>query len=82
MLRVLPCWPTTAAQRCYPAGRSWSAMNWRTGASSSCTTWRRVPLSIELDPATDLYALTGIFHERLESNVPFPVDIALDALTR
>ncbi|PSL53509.1 putative restriction endonuclease [Saccharothrix carnea] len=36
----------------------------------------------ELDPATATYALTGIFHDRLETNVPFPVDVALDALVR
>lgn len=36
----------------------------------------------ELDPATRSYALTGIFHDRLESRVPFPVDLALDALVR
>jgi hypothetical protein len=35
-----------------------------------------------LDPATATYALTGIFHDRLKTNVPFPVDIALDALVR
>jgi Uma2 family endonuclease len=36
----------------------------------------------ELDPATATYALTGIFHDRLKTTVPFPVDIALDALVR
>ncbi|WP_158842094.1 Uma2 family endonuclease [Saccharothrix deserti] len=36
----------------------------------------------ELDPATTTYALTGIFHDRLKTGVPFPVDIALDALVR
>jgi Uma2 family endonuclease len=36
----------------------------------------------ELDPATATYALTGIFHDRLKTSVPFPVDIALDALVR
>jgi Uma2 family endonuclease len=36
----------------------------------------------ELDPATATYLLTGIFHDRLKTNVPFPVDIALDSLVR
>ncbi|MEJ2856700.1 MULTISPECIES: Uma2 family endonuclease [unclassified Saccharothrix] len=34
----------------------------------------------ELDPATESYALTGIFHDRLKTAVPFPVDIDLGAL--
>jgi len=34
----------------------------------------------ELDPVTATYALTGIFHDRLKTTVPFAVDIALDAL--
>ncbi|MET8758653.1 Uma2 family endonuclease [Lentzea sp. NPDC004782] len=34
----------------------------------------------ELDPATTSYALTGIFHDRLKTTVPFSVDIALDTL--
>jgi Uma2 family endonuclease len=34
----------------------------------------------ELDPATSSYSLTGIFHNRLRTAVPFPVDIALDDL--
>ncbi|MFI9812083.1 hypothetical protein [Saccharothrix variisporea] len=36
----------------------------------------------ELDPATESYALTGIFHDRLKTTVPFPVDIDLGALIR
>ena len=34
----------------------------------------------EIDPATQTYALTGIFHDRLKITVPFAIDIALDAL--
>ncbi|MGW0522408.1 Uma2 family endonuclease [Crossiella sp. NPDC003009] len=36
----------------------------------------------ELDPASRSYALTGIFHDRLECRVPFPADIRLDTLVR
>ena len=36
----------------------------------------------ELDPATSTYVVTGIFHDRLKTPVPFAVDIALDALVR
>jgi Uma2 family endonuclease len=36
----------------------------------------------ELDPATESYALTGIFHDRLKTTVPFPVDIDLGALIK
>lgn len=31
----------------------------------------------ELDPATGIYAITGIHHDKLEISVPFPVDIDL-----
>lgn len=34
----------------------------------------------ELDPATDRYLPTGIFHERLKTGVPFPIDIDLTAI--
>ena len=39
----------------------------------------------ELDPVSRTYALTGTYHDRLKTGVPFPVDIdissaALDAL--
>ncbi|MGW2934307.1 Uma2 family endonuclease [Streptomyces sp. NPDC001156] len=36
----------------------------------------------EIDPATQAYGLTGIFHDKLELTVPFPVDIDLTALGR
>lgn len=36
----------------------------------------------ELDPATQAYGLTGIFHDKLELTVPFPVDIDLTANNR
>ncbi|XVV06835.1 Uma2 family endonuclease [Actinosynnema sp. CA-248983] len=36
----------------------------------------------ELDPATATYALTGIFHDRIEATVPFPVDVDLTGLVR
>ncbi|GAA2867824.1 hypothetical protein GCM10010517_27490 [Streptosporangium fragile] len=36
----------------------------------------------ELDPATRVYALTGIHHGRLTVPVPFPIDIDLTALPR
>ncbi|WP_433273050.1 Uma2 family endonuclease [Actinosynnema sp. CS-041913] len=36
----------------------------------------------ELDPAASVYALTGIFHDRLKTRVPFPLDIGLDVLVR
>jgi Uma2 family endonuclease len=36
----------------------------------------------ERDPATQAYALTGIFHNRLKSTVPFPIDIDLTAINR
>jgi Uma2 family endonuclease len=31
----------------------------------------------ELDPATNAYALTGIFHDRVKVNVPFDIDVDL-----
>jgi hypothetical protein len=34
----------------------------------------------ELDPATQSYGLTGIFHDKLELTVPFPLDIDLTAI--
>ena len=36
----------------------------------------------ELDPATQTYGLTGIFHDKLELTVPFPVEIDLSAIDR
>ncbi|WP_030681277.1 Uma2 family endonuclease [Streptomyces cellulosae] len=36
----------------------------------------------ELDPATQSYGLTGIFHDKLELTVPFPIDIDLTAINR
>jgi len=36
----------------------------------------------ELDPATKAYGLTGIFHDKLELTVPFPIDIDLTAINR
>ncbi|MGF1427666.1 Uma2 family endonuclease [Kitasatospora sp. LaBMicrA B282] len=36
----------------------------------------------ELDPAAEGYSLTGIFHDRLETTVPYPVDIDLTAIDR
>lgn len=36
----------------------------------------------ELDPATQSYGLTGIFHNRLKLTIPFPVDIDLTAIDR
>jgi Uma2 family endonuclease len=35
----------------------------------------------ELDAATGVYAVTGIFHDRLAMSVPFPVSIDLGELT-
>jgi Uma2 family endonuclease len=39
---------------------------------------RPVVYVYELDPATGIYALTGIHHDRLTLTVPFAVDVALD----
>ncbi|UXY21888.1 Uma2 family endonuclease [Streptomyces cynarae] len=36
----------------------------------------------ELDPATQVYGLTGIFHDKLELTVPFPLTIDLTAINR
>lgn len=36
----------------------------------------------ERDPATQAYGLTGIFHDKLELTVPFPIDIDLTAINR
>jgi Uma2 family endonuclease len=41
-----------------------------------------VVYAYEIDPATQAYGLTGIFHDKLELTVPFPVDIDLTALGR
>ncbi|MDH6145370.1 Uma2 family endonuclease [Kitasatospora sp. GP30] len=38
---------------------------------------RPVVYTYELDPATNSYATTGIFHDRLKVDHPFPLDIAL-----
>ncbi|WP_438486387.1 Uma2 family endonuclease [Streptomyces sp. S186] len=36
----------------------------------------------ELDPATNSYAPTGIFHSRIKVSVPFPIDIDLTAINK
>ncbi|MEV0174945.1 Uma2 family endonuclease [Streptomyces sp. NPDC050803] len=36
----------------------------------------------EIDPATQVYALTGIFHNRVKLTVPFLIDIDLTAINR
>ncbi|MFC8528305.1 Uma2 family endonuclease [Nocardia sp. NPDC057227] len=36
----------------------------------------------EIDPATDRYSPAGIFHDRLRSSVPFPIDIDLTEVGR
>ncbi|POX51368.1 Uma2 family endonuclease [Streptomyces sp. Ru72] len=36
----------------------------------------------ELDPATQAYGLTGIFHDKLELTVPFPLTVDLTAINR
>jgi hypothetical protein len=41
---------------------------------------RPVAYVYELDPATRVYTLTGIFHERLMLPVPFAIDMSLAAL--
>ncbi|MFC0544358.1 Uma2 family endonuclease [Kutzneria chonburiensis] len=43
---------------------------------------RPVVYVYELDPATRSYSLTGIFHDRLKTTVPFPIDISLTDLSR
>ncbi|WP_042434169.1 Uma2 family endonuclease [Streptacidiphilus anmyonensis] len=42
---------------------------------------RAVVYVFELEPATRVYTPTGIFHERLKTSVPFPVDLDLTAIT-
>ncbi|MFP8883208.1 Uma2 family endonuclease [Streptomyces mangrovi] len=44
--------------------------------------WSPVVYVFELEPATRTYAVTGIHHERLKTDVPFPVDIDLTAVAR
>ncbi|WP_433197212.1 hypothetical protein ACQP1G_00370 [Nocardia sp. CA-107356] len=36
----------------------------------------------ELDPATDVYALTGIHHEQPKLSVPFDIDSDLTGIDR
>ncbi|MBC9725296.1 Uma2 family endonuclease [Streptomyces sp. TRM68367] len=36
----------------------------------------------EIDPATESYGLTGIFHDKLRLTVPFPIEIDLTAVNR
>lgn len=36
----------------------------------------------ELDAATLVYVVTGIFHDRMKMSVPFPIDLDLRELTR
>jgi len=43
---------------------------------------RPVVYVYELDPAPRAYTLTGIFHDRLKTSVPFPIDVSLTDLTR
>jgi Uma2 family endonuclease len=43
---------------------------------------RPVAYVYELDPATRIYSLTGIFHDRLTTSVPFPIDLSLTDLSR
>ncbi|NGO67921.1 Uma2 family endonuclease [Streptomyces boncukensis] len=43
---------------------------------------RAVVYVYERDPATAVYALTGIHHDRLKLSVPFPVDVDLTAVGR
>jgi Uma2 family endonuclease len=43
---------------------------------------RAVVYVYELDPADRVYALTGIYHDRLELTVPFAIDIDLSAINR
>ncbi|WP_410537447.1 hypothetical protein [Streptomyces sp. KL2] len=44
--------------------------------------WSPVVYVFELEPATRTCAVTGIHHERLKTDVPFPVDIDLAAVAR
>ncbi len=41
-----------------------------------------VVYAYELDPATNVYALLGIFHDSLKISVPFPIEIDLSEKTR
>ncbi|WP_433712783.1 Uma2 family endonuclease [Nocardia sp. CA-084685] len=43
---------------------------------------RPVVYVYELDPATSLYALTGIHHERLQLSTPFKIEIDLSDIDR
>ena len=43
---------------------------------------RPVVYVYELDPAPRAYTLTGIFHDRLKTSAPFPIDVSLTDLTR
>ncbi|WP_216915287.1 Uma2 family endonuclease [Nocardia noduli] len=43
---------------------------------------RPVVYVYERDPATSVYALTGIHHDRLESSVPFAMEIDLTGIDR
>lgn len=45
------------------------------------TDGRAVVYVYELDPATQKYVATGIFHDRLKVSVPFPADLDLTAIT-
>ncbi|MFD9411122.1 Uma2 family endonuclease [Streptomyces sp. NPDC059989] len=42
---------------------------------------RAVVYVYELDPATQAYVATGIFHDRLKVSVPFPIDLNLGEIT-
>jgi Uma2 family endonuclease len=43
---------------------------------------RPVAYVYELDPAPRSYTLTGIFHDRLQTTVPFAIDLSLTDLSR
>ena len=43
---------------------------------------RPVAYTFERDPATALYAPTGIFHDRIKVSMPFPVDVDLTPIGR
>ncbi len=42
---------------------------------------RAVACVFELEPATRVYAPTGVFHDRLKTSVPFSVDLDLATIT-
>ena len=42
---------------------------------------RAVVYTFELEPATGAYTSTGIFHQRMKAEVPFPVDLDLTRIT-